>query len=56
MSSDMKFDYKDALKRQNISECDIMDLRMRIKDLKHVPISISDKKVCDFLFCLHFLN
>lgn len=46
MSCDMKFDYQDALKRQNIDEQKIIELRENIKQFPHVPLKISNKKVC----------
>ncbi|KAG5679565.1 hypothetical protein PVAND_009125 [Polypedilum vanderplanki] len=50
MSCDMKFDLKEALKRQNIAKSDIDQLREKLKKFKHVPHKMmSDKKLLCFL-------
>lgn len=46
MSCDMRFDLDDALKRQNVAKSDIIELGGRIKEFKHVPHSLSERKVC----------
>jgi hypothetical protein len=47
----MKFDYQEALKRQNTSESDIFELREKIKEYSHVPSRLSNKKVIKLKFC-----
>jgi hypothetical protein len=46
MSCDMKFDLKNALKSQNVAESDVFELSQKIKQFKHVPHSLSERKVC----------
>jgi hypothetical protein len=41
----MEFDYGKALKRTKISKSDIEKLRLKVKELSHVPKKICDKKV-----------
>lgn len=43
--SDLGFDYKKALKQQNLKDKDVKDLREKIKKLEHVPKTLSLKKV-----------
>lgn len=45
MSADMKFDYKKALKKLNVKESDVIELRETIKKFENVPKSLSSRKV-----------
>lgn len=45
MCSDMEFEYKAALRRQNIAESDVDELRKRVEKLENVPKDLSSKKV-----------
>jgi hypothetical protein len=49
MNCDMKFDYKNAIKSLKIKEKDVSELRKKVKEFKHVPQTISNKKLLCFL-------
>lgn len=43
----MEFDYEEALKRQNCKDSDVQSLREKIGRFRHVPQSLSSKKVSE---------
>ena len=45
MSCDLRFDYQEALMRQNTDESEIFELREKIRKYSHVPSMLSNKKV-----------
>ena len=45
MSADLEFEYKKAMKKLDIKESDINELREKIKKFEKVPKCLSAKKV-----------
>ena len=43
--TDFEYDYKKALKRQNLTDKSVNELREKIKKSDNVPKSLSSKKV-----------
>lgn len=54
----MEYDYVEALKRTKFSKRDVENLRVKIKELSHVPRRINDRKVSEIILILliNFLN
>jgi hypothetical protein len=49
MSADMEYDFKKSLKKLNLKESDVKELREKIKKLENVPKNLSLKKVRKFI-------
>ena len=47
MSFDLKFDYSKALKRHNLEQSQVDDLRKSAQNFTIVPKSITNKRVID---------
>jgi hypothetical protein len=45
MSADLEFDYKKSLKKLNVKDSEVKELREKIGKLEKVPKSLSSKKV-----------
>lgn len=45
MSADLEFDYKKALKKLNVKDSDVNELREKVRKIEKVPKNLSSKKV-----------